>query len=102
VLEQPLLDQVLDGARRERRRVLLLLGRQFLAEPRHGPIQMMQRQPLDPGDVVVGHPLLAGAVRTGHHDPVQYGGEHGALHRELEAAAGQECGDHSTAAGLFP
>lgn len=83
-------------------RVLLLLGRQLLAEPRHGPIEMMQRQPLDPGDVVVGHPLLASAVGAGHHDPMQHGGKHGAFYRELEAAAGQQIGDHRGAACLLP
>ena len=33
---------------------------------------------------------------------MQHGREHGALDRELEAAAGQKVGDHGVAAGLFP
>jgi hypothetical protein len=101
-LEQPFFDQVLDRARCERRRILLLLGRQFLAQPRHGPIQMMQRQFPGPGDLVVGHPLLAGTVRTRDHDPVQHGGEHGAFRRELERTAGKKIGDHGATAGFFP
>ena len=35
--EQPLLHQILDAARCERRAAILLLRRQLLAEPRHSP-----------------------------------------------------------------
>ena len=100
--EQLLLDQVLDRARGERRGAGLLLGRQFLAEPGHGAVEVMQRQPVHAGDGVVGHPLLAGAVRAGDHEPVQHGGEDRALDGELEQALGQQRLDHRLAAGLLP
>ena len=45
-VEQPLLDQVLDAARRERLGGLLL---ELFAEPRHGAVEVMQVEPLGPG-----------------------------------------------------
>jgi len=46
--------------------------------------------------------LLAGPVRAGDHDPVQHGGEDGALDRELEAPPGEKVLHHRAAAGLLP
>ena len=69
---------------------------------RHGAIEVMQREPLHPGDVVVGQPLLAGPIGAGDHDAVQDSGEDGALDGELEAAAGEQLLDHRPAAGLLP
>ena len=48
--EQPLLHHVLQATRGERRAAILLLFRQFLAQPGHRPIEMMQIKPLDAGD----------------------------------------------------
>jgi hypothetical protein len=39
---------------------ILILRRQFLAEPRHCPIELMQVEPVDAGDAVV---VLAPAIR---------------------------------------
>jgi hypothetical protein len=60
-VEQFLLDQVLDAARRQRPDRLLL---QFLAQPGHGPIEVMQLQALRAGDVVILHPRRTVAVRA--------------------------------------
>ena len=54
------------------------------------PIEMVQAQLVDPGDGVVAHPLLAGAVRARDEQPVQHADEHRPLECELEAAAIQE------------
>jgi hypothetical protein len=62
----------------------------------------MQRQLPGLGDLVVGHPLLAGAVRARNHDPVQHGGEHSTLDRKLELAAGEKFANDRAAAGLMP
>ena len=52
--EQTLLDVVLHAARRQ----TALAGRlQFLAQPRHRPIEMVKTQALDPVDGVVVHPF---------------------------------------------
>ena len=100
--EQALLDQVLDRAWGKRRGAGLLLGRQFLAEPGHGAVEVVQSQSLRPGDVVVGQPLLAGAVGAGDHDPVQHGGEDRPLDRDLEAAPAEQVLDYRPAPGLLP
>ena len=100
--EQLLLDAVLDRARGERGGAALLLGGEFLAEPSHGAVEVVEAQAVHTGDVVVGEPRLAGPVRARDHDPVQHGGEDGALDRELEAASGQEILDDGAAAGLLP
>jgi len=69
-LEQLLLDLVFDGARGETRGTGLLGGVELFAQPRHGAVEMVQREPVAAGNVVVGHPLLAGAVGSRDHDPV--------------------------------
>ena len=98
-LEQALLDQVLDAARHQRP------GRgwdDLLAEPSHRPVEMMQLKPIDPGDLVVGHPYLATAVRARYEQPVQHTGEDGALDSELETAALQECAQYPGNAEPLP
>src|SRR3954453_366223 len=80
----------------------LLVRGQFLAQPGHGTVEVVQGQPVHAGDGVIGHPLLAGPVRAGHQDPVQYGGEDGPLDRKLEPALSQQILDHGLAAGLLP
>ena len=88
-VEQLLLDQVLDAARRQRPIRLLL---QFLAEPGHGAVEVMQIEPLGAGDVVVLHPRRAVAIRSRDEQPVQRGDEDGALDRKLERAVLQQIG----------
>src|SRR5262249_11724811 len=60
--EQSLLHHVLHAARGERRATILLLLRQFLAQPGHRPIEMMQIEPLNAGDGVV---LLVAIIVVG-------------------------------------
>ena len=54
VTEHALLDPVLDAAGCERRLVLLLVFGQFLAEPGHGPVEVMQLEVVAALDLVVG------------------------------------------------
>src|SRR5215469_17197244 len=82
-LEQALLDQILDAARRQR------IGADrgdLLAQPGHRPVKVMQLQLLDPGDLVVRHPSLAAAIRARYKQPVQDAGEDGALDGKLKTA----------------
>ena len=90
-VEQPLLDQVLDAARRQRPIRLLL---QFLAEPGHGAVEVMQIEPLGAGDVVILHPRRTVAIRSRNEQPMQGGDEDGALDRELERALLQQVDQH--------
>ena len=71
-VEQPLLDQVFDAARRQRPIRLLL---HLLAEPGHGPVEVMQIEPLGAGDVVILDPRGAVAVGSGDEQPMQRGDE---------------------------
>src|SRR3712207_3393942 len=61
-----------------------------------------QRQAVGARDGVVLDPPVAGPVGAGDEEPVQHGGEDGALDVELEAAAGQELLKHGSAAGPLP
>jgi hypothetical protein len=74
--------------RGERRRPGLLGRGQFLPQPSHGPVEVVQRQALGAGDGVVGQPSLAGPVGAGGHEAVEDRGEDRPLHRELEGALG--------------
>src|SRR6202022_2019845 len=93
-VEQPLLDQVLEAARRQRPIRLLL---EFLAEPGHGAVEVMQIEPLGAGDIVILDPRGAVAVGSRNEQPMQGGDEDGALDRKLECAllqqADQDVGD---------
>ena len=102
--EQRLLDPVLDAARREGRGVRLsaVRGVQLLPEPGHGAVKVVQGQAVRARDGVVLDPLVAGPVGAGDEEPVQDGGEDGALDLELETAAGEQVLDHRPAAGLLP
>jgi hypothetical protein len=53
-LEQALLDHVLDAARRQRAGSG---GADLLAQPGHRPIEVMQLEPVDPLDPVIGDPF---------------------------------------------
>src|SRR3954452_3421731 len=102
--EQRLLDLVLDAAWREGRRVLLpiVLGVEFLAEPSHGAVEVVKIEVVGAGDVVIGHPLLTGAVGTGDHQAMQDSGEYRPLNGEAEAASGEQRLEHGAAAKLVP
>jgi hypothetical protein len=98
-LEQALLDQVLDAAWRQRAGG----GRcRLLAEPGHRAVEMVQLQPGDPGDLVVGHPFVAAAVRAGHKQPVQDTGKNRALDRKLKAAVLEQLIEYRGNAEPFP
>src|SRR5262249_2267721 len=100
--EQSLLHHVLHAARGERRAPILLLLRQFLAQPGHRPIEMMQIEPLHAGDGVVLARAIGGAVGAAHEQPVQHSEEHRTLQREAVLAFARELRDHRPAAGLLP
>src|SRR6516225_7166113 len=67
---------MLHAARGERRAAILLLLRQFLAQPGHRPIGMMQIEPLNADDGVVLASAIARAVGAAHEQPVQHREEH--------------------------
>src|SRR5215204_5796366 len=92
--KQRLLDLVLDRARREGRRVVLALLGQFLPEPGHGAVKMMEGQAFGARDGIVLHPRRAVAVRARDEEAVQGGDEHGPLEGELEGARRQELLEH--------
>ena len=102
--EQRFLDLVLDAAWGEGGGVLLpaVGGVEFLAEPGHGAVEMVQPEVVGAGDVVVGHPLLAGTVGAGDHQAMQDGSEHRPLHGEAEAASGEQRLEHGLTAKLVP
>ena len=88
--EQLLLDPVLDAAGCERRLVLLLVLGQLLAEPGHGPVEVVELQVVAAVDLVVRPPLVGGPVAAGGEEAMQDGEEDGPLDVELEAASLQE------------
>ena len=96
--EQLLLQNVLHAARRKRRRAVLLVFRQLLAQPRHRAIKMMQLDPADAVDAVVLAPAVGGAVRAATDETVQHGQERRAPQREVMAARSRQALDQ----GLWP
>jgi hypothetical protein len=88
--EQSLLHHVLQAARGERRAPVLVLLCQFLAQPRHRPIQMMQIQPVDAGNGVILAPAIGRTVRAAYKQPVQHREEHGALQRKTMLAVARQ------------
>src|SRR5271166_4123078 len=100
--EQILLQDVLHAARREWRRAILLVAREFLAEPRHGAIEVMQFELLDPFDAVILAPAVGGAIRAAAEQAVQHGQERRALQREVVLAPARQALDHAPAARLVP
>ena len=83
--------------------VLLGVGRgQFLAEPGHGAVEVLEAEVGGAVDGLIGEPLGGAAVRAGGAQAVQDGEEDGALDIEAEAA-GEEGGVQGvTAAGALP
>src|ERR1019366_10018364 len=100
--EQVLFDAVLGAARRERRLTRLLVAGQLLAEPGHGPVQVMELQGVAACDRVVGLPLVGGAVAAWVDEAMQDGEEDGPFDVELEAAFRQQLPDDPLAPGLLP
>ena len=100
--DHSLLDQVLHATWRERRGAGLLGLGQLLAEPGHGAVEVVQSKAIARRDGVVGQPLLAGAIGAGSHKPVQGGGEHRPLDRELEGTPNQQLVEHRLDASVLP
>ena len=100
--EHFLLDPVLDAAGGERRLILLLAPGQLLAEPRHGPVQVMELQGLAPVDLIVGLPLVGRPVATGCEEAMEHRQEDGPLDVGLEPAPVEESLEDPLAPGLLP
>src|SRR5450756_291841 len=98
-IEQLLLDDVLDAARRQSPLRLLF---HLFTEPRYGPIEMMEVEIIDAGNVVVLHPGRAVTIRSGDEQSVQSADENSALDRELERAVLQQFTEHVGDAEPFP
>ena len=84
--EQVLLDDVLQATRREGRGPVLLILGQFLAEPGHRPIEVMQVEALDALDPVILPPAVRRPVRAAAKQPMQNGQDHRALQRKIMPA----------------
>src|SRR5450759_1941539 len=80
-IEQLLLDDVLDAARRQSPLRLLL---HLFTEPSHRPIEMVEVETI--GNVVVLHPGRAVTIRSGNEKSVQSADKDSALDRKLERA----------------
>src|SRR4051794_199469 len=102
VTEHALLDPVLDASGSERRLVLLLILGQFLSEPGHGPVEVVQLEAVAALDLVVLPPPVGGPVAARGEEAMQDGQEDRPLDVELEAASLQELLDDVAAAGLLP
>src|SRR5208337_882836 len=100
--EQILLQDVLHAARREWRRAILLVLGEFLAEPRHGAVEMMQFEPLDAVDAIILAPAVGGAIRAATEQAVQHRQERRPLQREVMLARARQALDHAPAARLLP
>ena len=100
--EQLLLQDVLHAARRKRRRGVLLVFGQLLAQPRHGAIEMMQLDLVDAVDAIILAPAVGGTVGAAADEAVEHGQERRALQRELMVARLRQAFDHAAAAGLLP
>ena len=100
--EQLLLHDVLQAARRKRRGARLLVFGEFLAEPAHRAVEMMQVEALDALDPVVLPPAIGGAIRAARKQAVQHGEENRALQRKIMLARTGEALDDRAAARLLP
>ena len=100
--EQLLLDDVLQAARREERGAVLLIFAQFLAQPSHRPINVMQVDILDAIDCVILAPAVRRPIGAASKQAMQNGEKHRAFEREAVLAGTREVFDHLAAAGLFP
>jgi hypothetical protein len=80
---------------------LLVLG-EFLAEPGHGPVEVVQLKGITPLDLVVNPPLVGGPVAAGVEQAVQDRQEDGPLDIELKVTSVQESLDDPVTTGLLP
>jgi hypothetical protein len=97
----PLFHHILETAWRQCA-ATLFVARQFLAQPRHRPIKVMQVEPLDAVDPVVLAPAVRRPIGPAREQAVQHGEEDRTFERELVLAFSCEFFDHGAAAGLFP
>ena len=97
--EQTFLDEVLGGSRRQA--APALVG-EFLAEPTHRAIEVMEVEVGDARDDHVVSPLLGSAVGAGVEQAMQDAQEDRAFEVELELAVLRQFLDHALAAGLPP
>jgi hypothetical protein len=81
---------------------ILFVARQFLAQPRHRPIKVMQVEPLYAIDPVVLAPAVRRPIGPAREQAMQHGEENRAFECELVLAFSCEFFDHGAAAGLFP
>ena len=100
--EQVLLDNVFQATRREARSPVLLILRQFPAEPGHRAIKMMQIEALDALDPVIQPPAIRRPVGAARKQAMQNGEEHRALQREIMMARAGQVLDDFPAARLLP
>ena len=66
----------------EGRGAILLVAPQFLAEPGHRTIEMMQVETVGAVDAIVLPPAIGGPIRAAAHQAMQHGEEHRAFQRE--------------------
>ena len=100
--EQLLLDDVLQAARREERGAVLSIFAQFLAQPSHRPINVMQVDILDAIDRVILAPAVRRPIGAASKQAMQNGEKHRAFERKAVLAGTGEVFNHLAAAGLFP
>jgi len=100
--KQALLDDVLQATWRERRAAVLFRRRQFLAQPGHRPIEMMQLEPIHAADGIVLAPAIRCSVGAADEQAMQDGEEYRPLQGKLVSATLGEIGDDAAAAGLLP
>src|ERR1019366_6548370 len=100
--EELLFDAVLGASGCEGGLARLLVLGQLLAEPGHGPVQVMELHGVAAFDRVVGLPLVGGAVAAWVDEAMQDGEEDGPFDVELEAAFRQQLPDDPLAPGLLP
>src|ERR1019366_9780238 len=100
--EELLFDAVLGASGCEGGLARLLVVRQLLAEPGHGPVQVMELQGVAAFDRVVGLPLVGGAVAAGVDKAVEHGEEDGPFDVEREAASFEQLPDDPLTPGLAP
>src|SRR5215469_2491016 len=101
-VEQTLLDVVLHTAGGERRPSRLLVLGQFLSQPGHGPVQVVQLQGLTPLQHVVVAPLGGGAITARLEQAMHHRQEHGSFQREAEVALSEELLQDGLTAALAP
>jgi hypothetical protein len=97
--EQPLLYQVLGCAWANAAAALVS---QFIAQPAHRAVQLVQLEIGDPIDHQTMPPFLGGAIGAGVEQPMQDRQKYRALEIELETALAGKLADHPPAAGFAP